>query len=145
MIKKARKTNEHFDNLHTARTPVVFAECPPAQSVYRPAPSRRSAATPMNTKDLTERDICTKRIIPAVVRAGWDLQEQIREGVSFTAGRIIVPEGEQHGPLCQSISTPGRSDLELMLKGHSSGACVGFSVPKSHSPIKHVCEQDVGY
>jgi type I restriction enzyme S subunit len=41
----------------------------------------------MNTKDLTERDICTKRIIPAVVRAGWDLQEQIREGVFFTAGR----------------------------------------------------------
>jgi type I restriction enzyme R subunit len=44
----------------------------------------------MNTKNLSERDICTKFITPAVVRAGWDLQTQIREEVSFTAGRIIV-------------------------------------------------------
>ncbi|MCD4751400.1 MAG: hypothetical protein K8R59_18690 [Thermoanaerobaculales bacterium] len=44
----------------------------------------------MNTKDLTERDICTKFITPAVVQAGWDLQTQIREEVPFTAGRIIV-------------------------------------------------------
>jgi type I restriction enzyme R subunit len=39
---------------------------------------------------LSERDICTKRITPALVRAGWDLDSQIREEVSFTAGRIIV-------------------------------------------------------
>ena len=30
---------------------------------------------------LTERDICTKFITPAVVQAGWDLQTQIREEV----------------------------------------------------------------
>lgn len=39
---------------------------------------------------LSERDICTKYITPAVTRAGWDLHTQIREEVSFTAGRIIV-------------------------------------------------------
>jgi len=44
----------------------------------------------MNTNHITERDICTKFITPAVVRAGWDLQTQIREEVFFTAGRIIV-------------------------------------------------------
>lgn len=44
----------------------------------------------MNKKDLSERDICTKFITPAIVRAGWDLQHQIREEVSFTAGRVIV-------------------------------------------------------
>ena len=38
----------------------------------------------------SERDICTKRITPALVQAGWDIQTQIREEVSFTAGRIIV-------------------------------------------------------
>ena len=38
----------------------------------------------------SERDICTKRITPAVVEAGWDIETQIREEVSFTAGRIIV-------------------------------------------------------
>jgi len=44
----------------------------------------------MNKKGLSERDICTKRITPALVQAGWDLETQIREEVSFTAGRIIV-------------------------------------------------------
>jgi type I restriction enzyme, R subunit len=41
-------------------------------------------------KSLTERDICTKYITPALVAAGWDLQRQIREEVTFTAGRIHV-------------------------------------------------------
>ena len=41
-------------------------------------------------KTLSERDICTKYITPAIVGAGWDLHAQIREEVSFTAGRIIV-------------------------------------------------------
>ena len=44
----------------------------------------------MNKKDLSERDICTKFITPAVVNAGWDIQWQIREEVGFTKGRIIV-------------------------------------------------------
>jgi len=41
-------------------------------------------------KSLSERDICTKYITPAIVRAGWDLHTQLREEVSFTVGRIIV-------------------------------------------------------
>ncbi|WP_035121767.1 EcoAI/FtnUII family type I restriction enzme subunit R [Cohnella panacarvi] len=44
----------------------------------------------MSKKDLSERDICSKYITPAVVQSGWDLQKQIREEVSFTDGRIIV-------------------------------------------------------
>lgn len=44
----------------------------------------------MNKKDLTERDICTKFITPAVSAAGWDVVTQIREEVSCTKGRIIV-------------------------------------------------------
>jgi type I restriction enzyme R subunit len=44
----------------------------------------------MAVKDLSERDICTKFITPAIVKAGWDVQSQIREEVSFTKGRIIV-------------------------------------------------------
>jgi len=44
----------------------------------------------MNKKDLSERDICSKFISPAVQRAGWDPMIQIREEVSFTKGRIIV-------------------------------------------------------
>jgi type I restriction enzyme R subunit len=44
---------------------------------------------------LSERDICTKFITPALVAAGWDVQSQIREEVSFTKGRIIV-RGKLH-------------------------------------------------
>ena len=39
---------------------------------------------------LSERDVCTKLITPALVAAGWNVQTQIREEVSFTKGRIIV-------------------------------------------------------
>jgi len=44
----------------------------------------------MGKKSLTERDICSKYITPALMSAGWDLHTQIREEVSFTQGRIIV-------------------------------------------------------
>jgi type I restriction enzyme R subunit len=41
-------------------------------------------------KDLSERDICTQFILPALVKAGWDVAKQIREEVYFTDGRIFV-------------------------------------------------------
>ncbi|EBA00261.1 EcoAI/FtnUII family type I restriction enzme subunit R [Marinobacter sp. ELB17] len=44
----------------------------------------------MDKKKLTERDICTKFINPALEQAGWNMLNQVREEVSFTAGRIIV-------------------------------------------------------
>ena len=44
----------------------------------------------MNKKALTERDICTKFITPAIVKAGWDIQKQVREEKYFTDGPIRV-------------------------------------------------------
>jgi type I restriction enzyme R subunit len=41
-------------------------------------------------KDLSERDICTKFITPNLEAAGWDIQKQVREEVSFTDGRVYV-------------------------------------------------------
>lgn len=54
----------------------------------------------IDKKSLTEQDICSKFILPAVINAGWDLQTQIREQYSFTAGRIqvqgkVVARGER--------------------------------------------------
>lgn len=49
----------------------------------------------MDKKKLSERDICSKYITPAITNAGWDLHSQIREEVSFTKGRIIV-RGKLH-------------------------------------------------
>jgi len=41
-------------------------------------------------KDLSETDIITQFILPAILRAGWDLGTQIRQNVYFTNGRIVV-------------------------------------------------------
>jgi type I restriction enzyme R subunit len=49
----------------------------------------------MNKKQLSERDICTKYITPALERAGWDIATQIREELPLTKGRIIV-RGKPH-------------------------------------------------
>ena len=46
-------------------------------------------------KNLSERDICTQYINPALHRAGWDFATQVREEVSFTNGRVIV-RGKLH-------------------------------------------------
>lgn len=43
----------------------------------------------INKKSLSERDICTKYITPALTQAGWS-QSQIREEVTFTDGPIVV-------------------------------------------------------
>ena len=47
----------------------------------------------MNKKDLTETDIRTKFITPALDRdkgGRWDLMTQIREEIPFTKGRVMV-------------------------------------------------------
>ena len=44
----------------------------------------------MDKRGLSERDICTKFITPALRNAGWDKMLQIREEVSFTKGRNVV-------------------------------------------------------
>lgn len=49
----------------------------------------------MNKKQLSERDICTKFITPALEQAGWDIDTQIREKFPLTKGRIIV-RGKLH-------------------------------------------------
>ena len=41
-------------------------------------------------KTLSERDICTQFILPALKKAGWNIETQVREEVSFTDGRIYV-------------------------------------------------------
>ncbi len=54
----------------------------------------------MDKRDLSERDICTKFITPAIQQAGW-LQHQFREEVSLTDGRVMV-----RGKLAARIRNP---------------------------------------
>ncbi|HOW37031.1 MAG TPA: type I restriction endonuclease, partial [Candidatus Pacearchaeota archaeon] len=44
----------------------------------------------MDKKSLTETDIRTKFITPAILKSGWDKEDQIREEVYYTAGKVIV-------------------------------------------------------
>jgi len=44
----------------------------------------------MDKKGLSESDICMKFIDPAIDRAGWNLQTQVRREVTFTDGKVIV-------------------------------------------------------
>ena len=44
----------------------------------------------MDKKSLSERDICTKFITPAVEKSGWNRLTQLLEEVSFTDGKIYV-------------------------------------------------------
>ena len=46
---------------------------------------------PSQKKRLSERDICTKFITPAITGGGkWDVMSQVSEEVSLTKGRVIV-------------------------------------------------------
>jgi type I restriction enzyme R subunit len=64
----------------------------------------------MNKKALSERDICTKFITPALEKAGWDVTTQIREEFPLTKGRIIV-RGKLH-----TRATLKRADYVLFYK-----------------------------
>jgi len=44
----------------------------------------------VDKKSLTERDICTKYITPAIEKSGWNKLTQMREEVFFTDGKIYV-------------------------------------------------------
>ena len=44
----------------------------------------------MDKRSLSERDICTKYITPALESSGWDIRSQVSEEVTLTQGRIIV-------------------------------------------------------
>lgn len=44
----------------------------------------------MNKKMMSEQDIRTKYITPAILAAGWNREVQLREEVSFTKGKVTV-------------------------------------------------------
>ena len=54
----------------------------------------------MDKSQLTERDICTKFITPAIQTAGWQ-QHEFREEVNLTDGRVMV-----RGKLAARIRNP---------------------------------------
>lgn len=63
----------------------------------------------INKKDMSEREICTNFITPAIIQANWK-ERQIREEVKLTNGRIIVKGS------ITSRGKPKRADYILFYK-----------------------------
>lgn len=91
----------------------------------------------MDKKTLTERDICTKYILPAIKQSGWDIHSQIREEVSITSGRIVV-RGQM------AARTKGkRADFVLYHKPGQPLAVI--EAKKNTLPIGSGMQQALGY
>ncbi|MEA9656061.1 hypothetical protein ABFU65_06675 [Xanthomonas campestris pv. raphani] len=68
--------------------------------------------------EFSERNICTKLITPALNTAGWDVQTQIREEISFTNGHTpdddwIVKEVREHWHASKQRFTPNELQTRL--------------------------------
>lgn len=92
----------------------------------------------MNLSQLSERDICSKYITPALTGVGWDLQKQIREEVSFTDGKIIV-RGKT-----VSRGKPKRADYILYYKPNLPLAIIEAKEASEHS-LDSGMQQALGY
>ena len=91
----------------------------------------------VNKKSLSERDICSKFITPAITGAGWDLQTQVREEVSFTAGQIIV-----RGKTVER-GTAKRADYILYYRPNLPIAVI--EAKDNHHPVGGGIQQALGY
>ncbi|MEH1905794.1 MAG: hypothetical protein V7L04_31545 [Nostoc sp.] len=40
-------------------------------------------------RELSEQDICTQYVLPALLKSGWDVSKQVREQVYFTDGKFF--------------------------------------------------------
>jgi type I restriction enzyme R subunit len=91
----------------------------------------------ISKKELSERDICTKFITPALEGAGWDLNLQVREEFPLTKGRIII-RGKLH-----SRAKNKRADYVLFYKPNIPLAVIEAK-ENSHS-VGDGMQQGLGY
>jgi len=90
-----------------------------------------------NKSSISERDICIKYIIPALAKAGWSLESQIREVLTLTNGRIIV-----RGKLHTKVKNK-REDYVLFYMPNIP-IIINEAKDKNHS-IADGMQQDLGY
>lgn len=100
-------------------------------------------ALELNYSELTERDICTKYITPALISAGWDI-DQFREEVRLTDGRVIV-----RGNLASRLRNtkvrggPKRADYVLYAKPNLPIAVI--EAKQAKFPVGHGMQQALAY
>jgi type I restriction enzyme, R subunit len=92
---------------------------------------------------LSERDICTKFITPAIQQAGW-AQHQFREEVSLTDGRVMV-----RGKLAARIRNPdakgGPKRADFVLYGRPSVPIAVVEAKQARFSIGHGMQQALTY
>ncbi|WP_296458853.1 DEAD/DEAH box helicase family protein [Rubinisphaera sp.] len=91
----------------------------------------------INKKSLSERDICSQFITPAIQQAGWDMATQVREEVSFTAGQILV-----HGKTVRR-GTPKRADYILYYRPNLPIAVI--EAKENNKPVGAGMQQALAY
>ena len=97
----------------------------------------------MDLHELNERDICSKLILPAILRARWQ-HEHILEEVKLTAGRVIV-----RGKVAERIKNPEskggpkRSDFVLCAKPNI--ALATLVAKRNVFPLGHGMQQELLY
>lgn len=91
----------------------------------------------MNKKDMSERDICTKYITPALAKVGWDIKNKMQEEVTFTDGRIIVRG---------NVTTRGKKKRADYILYHESNFPIAVIEAKDNKhSIGHGMQQAIDY
>ena len=97
----------------------------------------------MDKRALSERDICTKFITPAIQQAGWQ-QHQFREEVGLTDGRVIV-----RGQLAARIKNPeakgGPKRADFVLYARSNVPIAVVEAKQAKYSIGHGMQQALSY
>ncbi|MCP5282312.1 MAG: DEAD/DEAH box helicase family protein [Rhodoferax sp.] len=97
----------------------------------------------MDTRTLSERDICTKFITPAIQQAGWG-QHQFREEVGLTDGRVMV-----RGKLAARIQNPevkgGPKRADFVLYARSNVPIAVVEAKQAKHSVGHGMQQALAY
>ncbi len=97
----------------------------------------------MDKFQLSERDICTKFITPAIVQAGWQ-QHQFREEVKLTDGRVMV-----RGKLAARIKNPdakgGPKRADFVLYARPNVPIAVVEAKQARFSVGHGMQQALAY
>jgi type I restriction enzyme R subunit len=97
----------------------------------------------MDKLQLSERDICTKFITPAIQRAGWQ-QHEFREEVLLTDGRVVV-----RGKLAARVRNPeakgGPKRADYVLYGRANVPVAVIEAKKASYSVGHGMQQALDY
>jgi hypothetical protein len=92
---------------------------------------------------LSERDICTKIITPAIQAAGWE-QAQFREEVSITDGRIMV-RGKLAARVCNPEAKGGPKRADYVLYSRPNVPLAVVEAKQARFPVGHGMQQALTY